>query len=265
MCHPIPAFSSFSIPVLDSSNIHFYFNLLLVSLLCLSFGFITRLSALMSTGLFFWLIGSTISCAAGKNPSYIPWNHAIVFFNLLILSVSRVNTRFSVDKILFKKKKATTQKNWPVFLLKFNLVYAYFAGGIAKLQHGLDWMNGYSLQTQLIYRHLNLNTPHVLPIIDSYFLLVAISIIVVFAEVILFPLSLFNSVTALICIIGSLAFQALFAFLIELKWMRFFGWSYLIYFLEIVAMIIASRRYSPSKTCVADPEVVCRFRNGFFD
>ncbi len=241
LCYPIEIFSTLSLPVLNDSNIHFYFNFLLISLLFLSLGILTNISALLSSGLFFWIVGSTISCSAiGRPPVYIPWNHAIVFFNLIVLFVSPSGTGFSIDRFIFRKKNIEL-KNWPIFLLKFNLVYSYFAGGIAKLQYGLDWMNGYSLQTQLIYRHIDLYTPYALPIIHSHLLAVVISIIVVITEV-LFPLSLFNKKIAFVCISGSLVFQALFAFIIKLKWMHFFGWSYFIYFLEAMAFIIAAKK-----------------------
>ncbi len=235
LCYPIPLFRHLSIPILQESNIDLFYYTLIFSLIFLSFGFITQLSGIISSVLFFLIIGSAISCSTGKNPDYIPWNHAIVFFNLFVLGISPSNRNLSIDKYLFRFNSAQ-QKNWPIFLLKFNLIYSYFSSSLAKLQNGFDWMNGYSLQAQLIYRHLNLDTPLALPIINSHCISVSISITVVLMEF-LSPFALLNRSFATFFISGSLLFQMIFALLIELKWMHYFGWAYLIYFLEFIAIL----------------------------
>lgn len=209
LCHPLAA-----------HNPEYAFYLLIGALLCLSAGFFQRASATASTLLFLWVIGSTISCASGPNPDYVPWHHAIVPFNLIVLAVAPLGS---------------SQPNWPIFLLKFNLVYAYFAGGIAKVKFGFDWMNGYSLQAHLIYSHLHAGAPAVLPLIGQHGLLVAISITVVLAEL-ASPLALISRRFAIFFICGSLIFQLIFYWLIDLRWMNYFGWSYLIYLLEAVAV-----------------------------
>lgn len=239
MCYPIPIFKLLSLPIIPSSWMPIIFWLLIGSLLSLSVGLATRVSAATATFLFFWVIGSTISCASGPNPDYTPWHQAIVVFNLLILAVAPCNQRFSLDRSFWQISPAESL-NWPILLLKFNLAFAYFAGGIAKLRHGLDWMNGYSLQAHLIYTHLHIDTPAVLPLLKYHELMVAISVIVVVAEIV-FPLALISRFMAIVCIAGSLAFQLLFYYLIDLRWMPYFGWSYLIYAVELIALVALHR------------------------
>ena len=242
MCNRIDTIEFLGLAVLNEGNVSIVYYGTLVSLGLLSVGFFTHFVGVVSSFLFFYLIGSNISCSIGENPDYIPWNHAIVVFNLLILSLSRSNLRFSLDKVLLKFK-SSDQVNWPLFLLKFNLIYAYFSSAFAKLQFGLDWMNGYSLQAQMMYRHLNLETPAALFLINSNTLSMVISIVVVLTEL-LSPLALFSRWFAVFFVLGSLVFQLAFALMIELRWMEYFGWAYLIYLLELLAVMLAFRSSS---------------------
>ncbi len=241
---PLPIFSILNIPVLDSYYIKIVFWSLLTSLFLLSFGLFTKGMALTSMFLFFWIIGSTLSCTLGEGAAYINWQHVIVIFNLLILAVSTSGTLYSLENIIFKSRRVSNESSlyWPIFLLKFNLIYSYFAGGISKIQHGLDWMNGYTLQGHLLYTHLHIGTPDVLPFLSNLWLLIGVSVIVCTAEV-LAPIALFSRTYSIVFIIGSLIFQVLFFFLIDLRWMHYFGWSYLIYFIEW-ALFYQSKRHA---------------------
>jgi hypothetical protein len=217
LCYPIPIFEKLFIPVLQGPSFQLYFYILLGALSFLAIGFLPRFSALVSCLLFFWIVGSTVGCATGKDPVSVPWNHAIIVFNLFVLAVA-----------------PSKPENWPIFLLKFNLIYTYFAGALAKLQYGLDWMNGYTMQGQMLIRHLDVGTPQILPFVENFPLMVAVSVIVLVVEL-SFPLALFNRKLAVVYIGGSLVFQLIFYWLIDLKWMGYFGLSYFIYLLELIA------------------------------
>lgn len=235
LCHPIELLSWLHLSLPNKEALNFLFICLIMSLFALSVGFFSRLFGAVSFFLFFYVYGSTISCAVGKNPDYIPWNHAIVVFNLFLLFISDSGRKYSLDALVFKKK-SSFDLNWPIFLLKFNLIYAYFASAFAKLSGEFLWVNGYSLQAQMIYRHLNLDTPEILFLINSNKIAYFVSIVVITSEL-LSPLALINKYAAVIFVSGSLIFQIFFAWSIELRWMSYFGWAYLIYFFEVVAYL----------------------------
>lgn len=215
----------------------------LVGLFFSAIGFVTRLSLLTSTISFFLVLSTSIGCTTGGSADvYTPWNHAIVVFNLLILTISSGVNRYSVDTLWKSKQKihlvSNTVPNWTLWLLKFNLVYSYFAGGIVKIKFGLDWMNGYTLQYYLLFRHLHLDTPLGFELAQNFSLMIILSIGTVLLEL-LFPLVLFYRRFAIFAITTTLLVQAMFWIITDLRWMLFFGAAYFVYLVEAIEWLIS--------------------------
>ena len=237
-CHPIGIFQVLNLPIIGADNFNFFLSLTCIGLLLFSAGALSQFSGLASTLAFFWVFGSNLGCGFSASLAYTNWQHSIVVFNLLILSLSPAGKLWSIDSY-FSKRPNSNKAYLYVFLLKFNLAYSYFAGGIAKLQYGFDWSNGYTLQGYLLYAALKLEKYALIPLASHLSTLQVISIIVLATEI-LFPLALFSSRLSCFFVGGSLLFQIIFWFLIDLRWMRYFGWSYLIYFIELAFFILIS-------------------------
>ncbi|MBK7891466.1 MAG: hypothetical protein IPJ84_11640 [Bdellovibrionales bacterium] len=127
---------------------------------------------------------------------------------------------------------------WPVELLKFNLVFAYFAGGVAKVRGGLEWMNGYTLQYHLLDRHLSLDLPLAFSFASSWWLCFFASVAMVILELTCLIVFFVPRLTAFY--VGTFfALQIFWMFFMKLHWMKYFGWSYLIYALELGLFAIA--------------------------
>jgi hypothetical protein len=232
LCQPIQIFYDLGLPLLSPIYLKIVFTSLILSLILLSIGFLSRLSAIVSLLLFFWLIGTSLGCSYGQDPNYTNWQHTIVIFNLLVMAIFPMGSLWRGPGHGFLLSERIAQ--WPVFLLKFNLIYAYFAGGVAKLRYGLDWANGYTLQGHLIYTYLHLGKEDILNLISNLHILVLISSLVLLVEIIS-PLALFSRKFAIFFISGSLAFHLLFYIIIDLRWMHYFGWAYVIYFADWIS------------------------------
>ncbi len=133
---------------------------------------------------------------------------ALMMIGLLILALSPAGRVLSIDdlgeriKLNIKNKNFTTFNlteeqsifaRWPVILLWWMFAFVYFSAGFAKLSTGgLDWLNGYTLQTYLLSDALTWNRPlgiwlgqqHTLAVIFSYG---AILFEITFFLVLIFP------------------------------------------------------------------------------
>ena len=188
----------------------FYFlcaSLLINPFLPKSFSWIWLLSAL----LFFILINQFLYTQAGPEKAYRAWNHAIVFWTFIILG--------------FQKTLGAPRT---VFLLKFFLIFSYFAGRVAKIRHGFDWTNGWTLQYYFLQRHIDLNTPEGWWLVSDLTRAQLLSWLILLVELAT-PLVFINKRIEY-CFVGFyFIFQILCWWLMKLKFMNYYGWSYLIY------------------------------------
>lgn len=176
---------------------------------------------------YFICIRDFLVCQAGPEKAYMAWNHAIVFWIFCALSF---------QKILGSQKT--------IFLIKFFLIFSYFAGGLAKIRHGLDWMNGWTLQFYFLQRHIDLDTPLAWALVSNFTLSKVLSYLVVVTEL-LVPLAFINKKLEWFFVVSFFIFQIICWQVLKLKWMNYYGWSYLIY-VSIAA--VAAARYFESKS-----------------
>ena len=127
-----------------------------------------------------------------------------------------------------------------VFLIKFLLLFSYFAGGVAKIRHGFDWMNGWTLQYYFLARHMDLNTPEGWWLFSDLTRAKLLSIVIVTAEL-LTPLAFFNRKIEWFFVIFYFSFQIACWWLMKLKFMNYYGWSYLIY--VAIALVFIYEKY----------------------
>jgi hypothetical protein len=231
-CYPIELFQFLNISFSSSQTYALAIGALIASLILAGLGVLGRFSIFISLLLFLLVIGESIGCARGEDGFYTSWQHCVVVFNLLVLVVAPATE--SVFSFYRNSKESPKLESWPIELLKFNLVYTYFAGGIVKIKNGLEWMNGYTLQGHLFYYHLEGDLPLAYSLAQNLELMKFISIATVVMEL-LFPIVLISRrpVGWAFAII-TFVMQVIFWYLIDLQWMRYFGWSYLIYLLEIL-------------------------------
>lgn len=176
--------------------------------------------------IYFVCIRDFLVCQVGPEKAYMAWNHAIVFW---ILSALRF------QKILGSQKT--------VFLIKFFLIFSYFAGGVAKIRHGLDWMNGWTLQYYFLQRHIDLDTPMAWALVSNLTISKALSYLVVVTEL-LVPLAFINKKLEWFFVVSFFIFQIICWQVLKLQWMNYYGWAYLIY---VSVAMVAVLRYFESK------------------
>lgn len=231
-CAQLEVFEFLHLPTVSAGVYEVLVLVLVVALLLSAFGVLGRLPLLLSLALFGYIVGTVVGCDRGVENTYTAWNHAIVWQNLLILTVAPGVNRWNLFSWFGRPIGSMHMPRWPVELLKFNLVFAYFAGGIAKVRGGLEWMNGYTLQYHLLDRHLSLDLPLALGFASSWWLCFFASVTMVALELTCLIVFLVPRLT--VFYVGTFfALQIFWMFFMKLHWMKYFGWSYLIYALEL--------------------------------
>jgi hypothetical protein len=178
--------------------------------------------------LYFICLRDFVICQSGPERIYMAWNHAIVFWVFLAMST---------QKILGAAKTVT--------LIKFLLLISYFAGGIAKVRHGLEWMNGWTLQYYFLQRHIDLNTPLAVEMVSNLQTAKILSWLVVLPEI-LVPLAFLNKRLEWVFVISFFIFQIICWYVLKLKWMHYYGWTYLIYFSMVLVWLFQKSRQRKS-------------------
>lgn len=166
---------------------------------------------ILTATLFFIFFHDFLVCQAGPEKVYMAWNHAMVFWVFLVLGV--------------RKTIGTTRA---IFLIKFYLLFSYFAGGVAKIKHGGEWMNGYTLQYYFLQRHIDLDTPLAWNLVANLSVSKIVSYIIVLSEL-LIPIAFLNKKIEWVFVVGCFIFQGICWYTMKLNWMNYYGWTYLIY------------------------------------
>lgn len=180
-CGKLPLFEDFQIPVVGVSDFEILIWLLIVALVFAALGVGRRIPLVAAVVLFGYVVGVVVGCDRGVERAYTASNHAIVWQNLFILACAPGVNRWNLMN-WGKEMHFLPSPRWPVELLKFNLMFAYFAGGVVKVRGGLDWMNGYTLQYHLLDRHLSLDIPMAYSFASSWWLCFVSSVIMVALE-----------------------------------------------------------------------------------
>ena len=109
-----------------------------------------------STILFFLLFTYTYLLEQSR---YLNHFYLVVLISFLLIFLP-ANRAFSLDAVLFKKRRSDVVPAWSLWLMRFIIAVPYFFGGVAKINH--DWLRGYPLKNWLL-GDLDF------PIIGSYF------------------------------------------------------------------------------------------------
>lgn len=238
-CARLEVFEYLHLPVVNASAYKVLTLTLVATLILSALGVLGRLPLIISLLLFGYVVGTVVGCDRGVENVYTAWNHAIVWQNLLILTVAPGVTHWNLLSWFGRSMKPSVEPRWPVELLKFNLVFAYFAGGLAKLRSGLGWMNGYTLQYHLFDRHLSLDLPLASQFASSWWFCFFASVVMVALELTCLIIFFVPRLTALY--VGTFfVLQIFWIFFMKLQWMKYFGWSYLIYALELALFVRAT-------------------------
>lgn len=221
-------------PILSHETLTFVIpyliNVLILFLILSSLGILYRLSLFVCLVLSIYLFANFISCSAGPNLVYIPWNHSIVIFNIFILLISPRTSSLSLRSFLeFDRTKIKEKVDaWPVYLIKFNLIFSYFASVFIKLGNGFEWMNGHTMQYYFFNRFLTTGSQLALNLGSSIELMKFISVVTIGLELTI-PIVFFIPRLAGPYILLTLVLQLSCYLILDLRWMSFYGWSYLIY------------------------------------
>lgn len=156
---------------------------------------------------------------------YGTWNHAIVFWVFLSLAARKWWGDQRVK-----------------FAIKFLLVMAYFSAGLAKLGQEPSWTNGYTLQYYLLGRSVHTGAPPLWMILNDIQVAKLASWVVLLMEL-LSPLALLHRRLEYVFVAGTLLFQIFAWYYMDLAWIKYFGWVYLIFILDW----IYSSQENPSK------------------
>lgn len=248
-CGRLALFEDFRLPVVSAGEFELFIWLLIGALGLAALGIGRRIPLIVAVVLFGYVLGTVVGCDRGEEKAYTASNHIIVWQNLLILAVAPGVNSWGVNSWIRNERRGSEiPPKWPVELLKFNLVFAYFAGGVAKVRGGLDWMNGYTLQYHLLDRHLSLDIPMAYAFASSWWLCVISSVVMVVLE--LSCLIVFFVPRLTIFYVGTFfGLQIFWMFLMKLHWMKYFGWAYLIYALELLLFLVTwwTRRSSVAR------------------
>lgn len=204
-----------------------FFNIYL--LLCMSLLITPFLKTKFSTAwlitmaLYFWLFWSLLKVQAGSDLKIGGSNFAMSFWVFLILGL-----------------QSWLKPSQTIFLLKFILLFSYFAGGVAKIRHGLEWINGWTLQYYFLQRHIDLDIPYGWWLFSDLARAKFLSVMIVTVEL-LTPLAFFNKRLEWMFVAFYFSFQLACYWLMKLKFMNYYGWSYMIY--VSIALVYFYDRY----------------------
>lgn len=182
---------------------------------------------LLTTSVYFILIYDFLKIQTGGDLYFGGSNFAMPFWVLLVLSA---------QKWLGPSRT--------IFLIKFLLLFSYFAAGVAKIRHGFDWMNGWTLQHYFLSRHMDLNIPEGWWLVENLTRAKILSWLLVVVELAT-PLAFFNRKLEWAFVIFYFSFQIACYHLMKLKFMNYYGWSYIIY-LSIILIFLYERSKAKS-------------------
>lgn len=135
----------------------------------------------------------------------------LVSLFLLFLAFSPSGKRLSVDAALQRKAEdaPTDRAAWPLRLTQVLLAWSYFSNAVAKLAYsGLEWMNGYTLQQQLLSTSIQWDRPLGVWLARQHSTCVALSIGTLAFEL-LFPLALVWRRARTVLLAAGVAFHVL--------------------------------------------------------
>ena len=157
--HPIFIFDFFRIPVLSADILGFLGVLWLASLLLSALGFLTRLSALCSFAVGFYLLGMENSFAKTHHMESL----MLVIF--CVLCFSRCGDGFSLDAVFRRRygwwpfgpgaEGPGPAYRWPVRLIWVLITLVFCAAGVSKLRNpDLKWITSEYMATLLVNKGL---------------------------------------------------------------------------------------------------------------
>jgi uncharacterized membrane protein YphA (DoxX/SURF4 family) len=145
---------------------------------------------------------------------------AILAIFLLLLAFAPSGARFSLDAIirrwrarknLAEDTSRFTTAMWPLRLIQVLLALSYFSTGMAKLIYsGLEWMNGYTLQSIIFSDAVSFGIPLGIWLAQQYGLCVLLSIATILFEVFFFVILFVPRLSPYFLVAGALFHTTIF-------------------------------------------------------
>ncbi len=123
---------------------------------------------------------------------------AVLCVFLVLMAMSPAGRCLSLDSLLIRRRRGWSITEaaghgwgpqatfstamWAIRVTQVMLALAYLSAAVSKLQHGLHWMNGYTLQTYLLADGLRRDRPLGVWLANYRWLCVALSVMTVAAE-----------------------------------------------------------------------------------
>jgi hypothetical protein len=221
------------IPFKTNYLFQIFFGLLIISIFAAIFvSKLKHFAWLLASFSFFLIFRSFVTCHSNSQNGYAPMNQAIVFWILLTLAL-----------------KPLLNATRTIFLIKFYLLFSYFSGGIAKIRSGFEWTNGWTLKYHFIERHATLDLSHSIDLVSDVRYASMLSWLVIILEL-LVPLALLSKFIEYGFVFAFLIFQLCCWYFLEIYWMVFYGWAYLIY-VSIFLVYLSEKLSSNSFTNIS--------------
>jgi uncharacterized membrane protein YphA (DoxX/SURF4 family) len=172
-------------------------------------GLFTRTSA------FLFALGNWILIAHAYSYADIHHTEAIWCIFLMLLAFTPSGNSFSLDALIKRRLRndhaASDEKIetavWPLKLVHVLLGLTYFSTGLAKMVYGgVDWLNGYTLQTIMLTDAVGRNLPLGIWLAQNYTLCLLLSFYTIWFEL-FFVVSVFVSRTIPFFLINAILFQ----------------------------------------------------------
>ena len=173
--------------------------------------------------MFFYVFKIIINSKLYPENAFQPYNQNIVFWIFLTMGL----------------RQFMNDDHKIIYLIKFYVLFSYFAGGLIKIKSGLDWMNGWTLYYYLIDRSVIYRIPFALGFFKNLLYAKIASWVAIISELSVF-LTLFKKKLEIYFTFFFITFQIFCHFILEIHFLPFFIWANLIY----LSSFLVRKKYS---------------------
>lgn len=248
--HPVPLFSVFSETPLSPELFTLSYYALLFSLLMVVLGLRVRCFLLLTFALYLVVMGTFLGFLKSPYTNYVFHSASFPIFICFILAISPGVDRLSILEVIGMAKRRVTNPSmapsWPKQLVIATLAFAYLGAACARLQHGLAWLDGETLEAYFLERWL-LNDNEIPWMLAQNKLLVFGAGILTMLFELSFWVVLFLPQATPIYALGGLFFHVANFVVMDIDFLRFFASAYLI-FLSPFSNSVEARSESDRKT-----------------
>jgi len=234
--YPIFLFELFHVDLMSKVSFAVSAFVLIAALLFSAIGLFTRVSLILASIFFLYHMGTIQGFSNFQFSSYVSHSTNIIFFILIILSVSPGVSVWGLDGLRRRKGQRLPSNqndmaipNWPVQLIKLTLTLAYFGAGYCKLlEGGIYWADGYTFQAYLLKYAMFYEIDITYWLAQQYEVCVLLSIFILVFEI-TFPIIIFIPRLTWIYVIGGLMFHGMSLWTMRINYFPYFGYVYFIF------------------------------------